>query len=138
MEYTKETFQQELKRRFPQNDIELLDFNGTFKFLRYKCLTCGRIYEKTRANHVYENKTLCQKCYTARDSKIRNWIEHFFNTHSEFELLNKNWQTTSEKLRVKYDQYKEISDILSFVQRLSQNESNKCEAKTTEDGDDIV
>lgn len=88
MKYTKESFYNELKRRFPNNEFQILEFSGTFKPIKYQCLTCGRIIEKNRANHLYENKTLCQHCYSTRNSKIRNWIINFFNTNSQFQLIS--------------------------------------------------
>ena len=92
-EYTLETFEQELKRRFPQNNIKVLEFYGTYKYIKYQCLDCGRIYEKTRANHMYENKTLCQKCYTSRSSKIREWIIDFVNNSQQFNF-SKPWNNS--------------------------------------------
>ena len=92
-EYTLETFEQELAKRFPQNNIKVLEFHGTYKYIKYQCLDCGRIYEKTRANHMYENKTLCQKCYTSRDSKIRNWIINFINNSQQFDFF-KPWNNS--------------------------------------------
>lgn len=85
-EYTLETFEQELARRFPQNHIKVLEFNGTAKYIKYKCLDCGKIYEKSRANHMYENKTLCQKCYTGRNSLERNWILDFVKNSKQFDF----------------------------------------------------
>jgi len=92
-EYTLETFEQELMRRFPQNHIKVLEFNGTYKYIKYQCLDCGKIYEKTRANHMYENKTLCQKCYSSRNSKIRDWILDFIKKSQQFDFF-KPWNNS--------------------------------------------
>lgn len=88
MRYTKETFTQELQKRFPFNQFEILEFNGAFKPIKYRCLTCNRIVEKNRANHLYENKTLCQHCFSAKTSMVQDWIYNFFETQEQFILLN--------------------------------------------------
>lgn len=88
MKYTKETFTAELQKRFPDNKFEILEFTGTYKPIKYKCLKCGRIIEKNRANHLYENKSLCQHCYSTKNSAIRDWITNFFNTTQQFNLIS--------------------------------------------------
>ena len=100
MKYTKESFQKELERRFPENDITVLDFSGTNKPIKYRCNKCGSIYSRTRACHLYENKTLCTKCYSARESKIRNWIYDFFKNSPNFEMIN-DWYNTGENIIMK-------------------------------------
>lgn len=92
--YTKETFYQKLKQHFPDNEFEILEFNGAFKPIKYKCLKCGKIIEKSRASHLYENKSLCQHCYSSKDSKIRNWILKFFKNTSSFSLINWSGNTS--------------------------------------------
>ena len=88
MKYTKETFYQELKQRFPDNEFEILEYSGTFKPIKYRCLKCGRIIEKNRASHLYENKSLCQHCYSPHHSKIRKWIIKFFEETEQFQLIS--------------------------------------------------
>ena len=98
--YTIETFEALLKQKFPNNDITVLSFSGTFKPISYRCNCCGRIYNKTRANHLYENKTLCQKCYSARDSIIREWILNFLDSSTQFSLTEPWYGTTSVDLQL--------------------------------------
>lgn len=87
MRYTKESFTQELQKRFPNNQFKIIDFSGTFNPITYQCLKCGKIITKTRASHLYENKSLCQHCDSTRDSKMRNWITKFFNNNKQFQLI---------------------------------------------------
>lgn len=95
----KEEFYQNLKQRFPNNDFVILDFNGASKPIKYKCLKCGRIIEKNRANHLYENKSLCQHCYSTKNSKIRDWIENFFKNNKNFKLIE--WDNnTGSKMKI--------------------------------------
>ena len=84
---TKEDFKKELIKRFPQNNIEILEYTGANQPIKYKCLDCGKEYYKNRANHLYENKTLCQKCYTSRESEIRNKFIYKINKDSNFILV---------------------------------------------------
>ena len=94
MKYTLETFEQELSRRFPQNHVKVIEFNGTYKLIKYQCLDCGQIIIKTRANHLYENKSLCHKCFSPRDSKTREWIFNFIKNSSQFDFA-KPWNGTT-------------------------------------------
>lgn len=98
--YTIETFEELLKQKFPNNDITVLSFSGTFKPISYRCNSCGRIYNKTRANHLYENKTLCQKCYSARNSMMREWIINFLDSSTQFSLAEPWCGTTSIDLHL--------------------------------------
>lgn len=94
MKYTLETFEQELSHRFPQNHIKIIEFNGTYKLIKYQCLDCGQIIIKTRANHLYENKSLCHKCFSPKDSKMREWIFNFIKNSSQFDFVN-HWSGTT-------------------------------------------
>ena len=97
---TKEEFLKELKKRFPNNEIEILEYTGASKPISYKCLKCGRIYTKNRANHLYENKTLCQKCFSARTSNIRNKFINIINKRKDLIVLS-NIGSTSQKVELK-------------------------------------
>lgn len=107
MNYTKESFTQELQRRFPGNEFEILEFSGAFQPIQYQCLKCGRIIKKSRANHLYENKSLCQHCYSTKNSKIRDWIINFFDNTVDFKLIS--WsQNTMDDITVYCNNCKRI------------------------------
>lgn len=89
IKYSLEDFEKILQTRFPFNEIKVLKFSGAAKPIEYQCLQCGKTYYKTKANHLYENKTLCSHCYSARNSKVRDWINTFFQSSKQFQL--KNW-----------------------------------------------
>lgn len=114
---TKEQFLKELKLRFPNNNIEILEYSGASKPIKYKCLYCGKEYYKNRANHLYENKTLCQKCFTSRTSSIRNKFINLINTRKDL-LILKMPQATSEKVLVKCLKCKRSFGVLmsNFIQ----------------------
>ena len=97
---TKEEFLKELKKRFPNNKIEILEYSGVSKPIKYKCLNCERIYTKNRANHLYENQTLCQKCYSAKLSNIRNKFINLINKRKDLEILG-NIGATSQQVKLK-------------------------------------
>ena len=85
---TLEQFEQELIERFPFNSIKILEFTKASGPIKYQCLSCGKIYYKSRANHLYENKTLCQKCYTARDSECRNKFINYLNNRPDLQVIS--------------------------------------------------
>lgn len=97
---TKENFLEELQRRFPENKIEILNYTKASGPITYKCLECGTIYKKNRANHLYENKTLCQKCHTGRFSQLR---ETFLQKAEEngFELLDISSKRINEPYHIR-------------------------------------
>lgn len=86
---TKEEFIIEIKKRFPFNNIEIIEFNGASKEITYQCKDCGEIYHKSRASHIYENKTLCQKCYSTRNSEIRHKFLNYMSKRKDLKLLDK-------------------------------------------------
>jgi Zn finger protein HypA/HybF involved in hydrogenase expression len=57
----------ELNKRFPRTPIKILSFTKRSGPITYECVKCHKIYNKARANHMYENKTLCSKCYSGRN-----------------------------------------------------------------------
>lgn len=95
-----EVFDKELKERFPNNQIEILSYTKASGPITYKCLQCGKVYKKTRANHLFENKTLCQQCYTARTSKFREESMKKL-IESGFDILDNTNKTTSEKFHIR-------------------------------------
>lgn len=95
-----EEFQAELTKRFPYNSIEILEYNGASKKIIYKCNICGRIYQKVKANHLYESKTLCQKCYSGRESKIKNKFLNYLKKRPDLELLSQTI-CISEKAKIR-------------------------------------
>lgn len=96
---TKEIFYEELCKRFPNNSIEIIKYTKASGPIEYKCLFCGIIYKKSRANHLYENKTLCQKCYSGRTSKMReNFLQEL--EKSNFDLLDNPNKAISEKFHI--------------------------------------
>lgn len=71
---SREKFQEELNNRFPQNKVKIIEYSKASGPIVYECLECGKIYKKSRANHLYENKTLCPICYSGRTSNCREWF----------------------------------------------------------------
>ena len=49
---TKEIFYEELCKRFPNNSIEIIKYTKDSGPIEYKCLFCGTVYKKSRANHL--------------------------------------------------------------------------------------
>ncbi len=97
---SKEDFQKELNGRFPENQVEILDYTKASGPIIYKCLQCGKIYKKSRANHLYENKTLCSKCYSGKTSELRiAFLERI--KQDGFELLDNPNKPISQKFHIR-------------------------------------
>lgn len=47
--YTKESFQQKLKERFPDEEIEVITFNGVKNPCSFKCCKCNNIFNRKQA-----------------------------------------------------------------------------------------
>ena len=97
---SKEIFFKELQKRFPDNHIEILDYIKASGPITYQCLDCGTIYKKSRANDLYENKTLCQKCFTGRTSILRQtFLEKL--KENDFELLDTPTKAINETFHIR-------------------------------------
>lgn len=118
------------------DDIELIEYSGASKPITYMCKRCKRQYSKTRANHLYENKTLCLFCNSPHDSKIRKWIINFLKETKKFKLIewhgntgeriklqcldcgsifDKSLQIYFKELKTQFVQYVEITVALSLM-----------------------
>ena len=97
---TAEQFQQELESRFPNNHIRILEYTKASGPIVYECLDCGKIYKKSRANHLYENKTLCSKCYSGKTSKVREAFLQRLELDG-FELLDNPNKSIAEKFHIR-------------------------------------
>lgn len=120
---TKEDFMNEIKKRFPFNKIEIIEFYGASKEITYQCKDCGRIYHKSRANHLYENKTLCQKCYSARNSEIKNKFLNYISKRKDLRLLDKTI-CTSQKVHLQC--LKCNRDFFVLPSNFIQNKEHSC------------
>lgn len=103
-----EDFQKILNEKFPNNKVKILSFVGASKPIKYQCLTCNRIYQKTRANHLYENKTLCQKCFSTRKSNTLIKVRKILEKISDIECLNLENGNTAHPLIFKCHKCGEI------------------------------
>lgn len=109
---TLDEFNQELLKRFPNNKIEILEYNGAMAPIKYRCIECNSIYKKTRANHLYENKTLCQKCYSSRESEIRHKFNYVLNK-SNFINITKIG-AISKPVQIKCKSCGRVKDVLQY------------------------
>lgn len=96
---TKEEFQKELNLRFPNNSIQILEYTKASGPIKYKCLDCGTEYNKNRANHLYENKTLCSKCYSGKTSQLREKFLSYNGTY--FQLLDDPNKPINQKFHIR-------------------------------------
>lgn len=67
---TKEIYEQRISERFPEQEYEILSFNGITNPLKIKCLKCGRELSFSDGNSCLRNKNgICRKCY---DNPVHN------------------------------------------------------------------
>lgn len=66
----KEDFGKEIKKRFPTEEIEILEYTKASAKMKYKCKKCGEIFEIHKANALYRKKHLCNNCFYSKGNSI--------------------------------------------------------------------
>lgn len=135
---TEQEFLEELEERFPFNKVKILDFSGASKPISYKCLCCNKIYYKNRANHLYENKTLCQICYTSRDSEVRNKFIYALGK-SNFEAVSPIG-AISTKVKIKCKKCGREIEVYqyNFIKSIGERKCPKCEKFGEKSKEDFI
>lgn len=66
-----------LKERFPQENLEVLQYTKMREFGKIKCLDCGTIYEYIRAENVLmkTKRCVCKKCGNVEYKTIDDFLE---------------------------------------------------------------
>lgn len=74
--YTKESFQEKINNKYPEEQLEVVSFNGVCRPGTIKCLRCGESYTLQKArNFIIDNKkTVCKKCNGTK--LITKEVEH--------------------------------------------------------------
>ena len=94
---TQDEFIEFLEKKFPAEKVEVLQFEKMFSPVKYRCLSCNKIYLLDRANRVYVKKYLCWNCAIKAEpsrSKMKEWIGKFFQTTQQFIL--QDWDGSSK------------------------------------------
>lgn len=86
-----ELYLKNLKDKFPEQEIELLEFENTRKKVVYKCKKCNKIYSLSMGCSIFRKTTLCQNCFShVKDSKYREIIKNFINNSKQFDF-SEDW-----------------------------------------------
>lgn len=102
MSYTKnkkEDFIKKIKEKYPNENLEVLEYTGAKEKGTIKCNNCGNIYSLTNAsNFLYKGKKkICKYCIPRDDTlKIKYKVEYLINTIDNVILLNEYTKITDD------------------------------------------
>ena len=93
-------FESKIKTKFPNSLFTIIEYSGASKPIVYKCNKCGKEYQLDRANRLYERKFLCSCEEINENSILREKIQEFFSSTSQFVLLE--WDLkTNHNMKIK-------------------------------------
>lgn len=100
---SKQILEENLKKYFPKTELEILEWNSSYKPIIIKCKKCGLIKSYTNAQHIFKTKHFCE---CDKDNKKYN-IEEITNmlpdkVKKEFEILNEVEFISKDKVKVKH------------------------------------
>lgn len=75
----KKDYEQKLINKFPNEPVEILEFNGFTKECKIKCKKCGCIKKIKQAKKIYDYKHLCSKCFPPRYKDNKKLKRDFLN-----------------------------------------------------------
>ena len=56
-------FKEKLQQVFPNNNIEIINFENEKNSITYRCLDCNEVYTYKSARTLFARITLCKNCY---------------------------------------------------------------------------
>ena len=80
---TKEVFLQRFYQRYPEAKIDVLTYDSLKKFCKIKCLICGKVYSKPRAEGFLSSWKCCEG---NNESKIE-LIKRLCNESGEYQFI---------------------------------------------------
>lgn len=87
---SKKDFQIEINKRYPEENIEILDYSAASKSGSYKCLDCGNTYKIYRMGDLLRKKHCCNHCNYGPNSgkktkeKQQKALELIYENNLEF------------------------------------------------------
>lgn len=82
-----ENFLREVQRRFPEQEIIILEFFETHSPIRYQCKNCQKEYYLSVAKSLYRKTSVCPDCYPhIKNSKYRDIIKTFISNSQQFDF----------------------------------------------------
>lgn len=75
----KKAYQEKINKKFPDEEIQILEFNGAKGKLKVKCLKCGSIYEYQYGENILlaHKKRVCEHCFPNKRKALQNTINNF-------------------------------------------------------------
>lgn len=85
------SFQEKIQNKYPDENLEVLEYSNTKKPCKIKCKTCGKVYTFKQGGSPLkkEKKNLCQDC--GKRKKIKEHFEQSLRDkfpEEDFELIN--------------------------------------------------
>lgn len=83
-----QAFSQSLKDTFPDEDFEIIEYNGNVSSCVYKCKKCGTIHSITKATSLRNKQHLCNTCFPPRHDEVEKQKQNF----TEFIEKSDKWE----------------------------------------------
>ena len=83
---------EKINKKWPDAKYEIIEFSGSTKPFKFKCLKCGRVTEKKHFCNIFQHSKFCYECdrknYEEQLNKILfNWglipLEHYKKPRSD-------------------------------------------------------
>lgn len=71
------SFEQSLKDRFPNEDIEIIEYINNTSFCKYKCKKCNTTHTIEKADALWKKQHICKKCFPPRYKEVEKQKENF-------------------------------------------------------------
>lgn len=84
LKYSLDEIQERVNKKFPTEQLKVLNFDGVTAPIQIQCLKCGTIYNFKRLDNTLRNKKICRKCYVKPSNEYSATVTKFinyFNTH---------------------------------------------------------
>lgn len=90
--YTIDSFQELIDKKFPEEKITILEFNGVNGPISFKCELCGHITTLKQGQYLNhkKKKLACMNCHNNKDNiqkDYRNKINYLLKKHSDLEVI---------------------------------------------------
>ena len=90
--YTIDSFQELIDKKFPEEKITILEFNGVNGPISFKCELCGHITTLKQGQYLNHKrkKLACMNCHNNKDNiqkDYRNKINYLLKKHSDLEVI---------------------------------------------------
>ena len=88
-EHFKNKYQEKINRKYPDEDILILEYNGTKGKLKVKCMKCGSIIDFSAGENILDSdkKRVCQHCFPNKREALQRSIKRFHSFVNENTLF---------------------------------------------------